>query len=160
MVRLGLDAAGNSITTGFSIVGILDKAGATANYYFNSVYIGGTGVVSVSNTFAFFSGVVNNTRNFEDNIFYNARSNSSGGMVNVAIALGGTGPNPPGLTSDYNDLYATGTDGVIGIFNAAIQPTLTDWQAATGQDANSISADPQYLDPHGDATTVALHTST
>jgi trimeric autotransporter adhesin len=65
MVRLGLDAAGNSITTGFSIVGIRDIAGATANYYYNSVYIGGTGVISASNTFAFFSGVVNNTRNFD-----------------------------------------------------------------------------------------------
>src|SRR5207249_3237004 len=42
MVRLGLDAAGNSITTGFSIIGIQDTAGATANYYFNSVYVGGT----------------------------------------------------------------------------------------------------------------------
>jgi trimeric autotransporter adhesin len=104
MVRLGLDAAGNSITTGFSIVGILDIAGATANYYFNSVYIGGTGVASASNTFAFFSDVVNNTRNFEDNIFWNARSNASGKIANVAIEVGGTAPNPPGLTSNYNDL--------------------------------------------------------
>src|SRR4029450_7966583 len=126
MVRLGLHAAGNSITTGFSIVGILDIAGATANYYFNSVYIGGTGVASFSNTFAFLSDVVNNTRNFENNIFYNARSNASGGFPNVAIQVGGSTPNPSGLTSNYNDLYATGTDGVVGIFNSTIRPTLSD----------------------------------
>jgi hypothetical protein len=45
IVQLGLDAAGNSITAGFQITGIRDIAGATANYYFNSVYIGGSGVV-------------------------------------------------------------------------------------------------------------------
>lgn len=157
MVRLGLDAAGNSITTGFSIVGIRDIAGATATYYFNSVYIGGTGVISASNTFAFFSGVVNNTRNFEDNIFYNARSNDFGGAANVAIAVGGAAANPPGLTSNYNDLYATGTGGAIGIFNSTVQLTLANWQSATGQDANTISVDPQYLDPNGDATTGDLH---
>jgi hypothetical protein len=153
MVRLGLDAAGNSITTGFSIIGIRDIAGATANYYFNSVYIGGTGVASASNTFAFFSDVVNNTRNFEDNIFWNARSNASGGIANVAIEVGGTAPNPPGLSSNFNDLYATGIDGVIGIFNSVIQPTLADWRTATGQDANSISVDPQFINPNGNAAT-------
>src|SRR4029450_1265157 len=119
-----------------------DIAGATANYYFNSVYIGGTGVASASNTFAFFSDVVNNTRNFEDNMFWNARSNASGGIANVAIEVGGTAPNPPGLSSNFNDLYATGIDGVVGIFNSVIQPTLADWRTATGQDANSISVDP------------------
>src|SRR5581483_5072520 len=97
MVRLGLDAAGNSITTGFSFVGIRDTAGATANYYFNSVYIGGIGVVSASNTLAFSSDVINNTRTFENNIFYNARSNGSGIAFNAAIAVGDTMPNPPGL---------------------------------------------------------------
>ena len=35
--------------------------------------------------------------------------------------------------------------------------TLSDWQTGTGQDANSISVDPEYLDPNGDATTVDLH---
>jgi len=157
MVRLGLNATGSSITTGFSIVGIRDKAGATANYCFNSVYIGGTGVTSASNTFAFLSDVVDNTRKFRDNIFYNARSNVSGGIANVAVQVGGSAPNPAGLTSNYNDLYATGTDGVIGVFNSIIQPTLSDWQIATGQEANGISADPQYLDPDGNAATVDLH---
>jgi len=157
MVRLGLNATGSSITTGFSIVGIRDKAGATAKYCFNSVYIGGTGVTSASNTFAFLSDVVDNTRKFRDNIFYNARSNASGGIANAAIQVNGLGSSPAGLTSNYNDLYATGTDGVIGVFNSIIQPTLSDWQIATGQDANGISADPQYLDPDGNAATVDLH---
>src|SRR2546430_3223210 len=89
MVRLGLRPDGSSITTGFSIIGIRDIAGATSSYYHNSVYVGGTGVASVSNTFAFNSSAVTNTRNYQDNIFYNARSNTSGSIANVAIAVGG-----------------------------------------------------------------------
>ena len=40
MVQLGLDANGNSITTGYVIYGMFEVAG-TNNLYFNSVYIGG-----------------------------------------------------------------------------------------------------------------------
>ena len=160
MIRLGLDAAGNSITTGFSIIGMRDMAGATSNYYFNSVYVGGSGVLAGgSNSFAFFSDVVTNTRDFRDNIFWNARSNASGTAKHYAIAVGGTGPNPAGLTSNFNDLLATGTGGFTGLFNAVDQPTLLDWQTATGQDANSISVDPQFINPTGTAATVDLHVS-
>ena len=157
MVQLGFDAAGNSITTGFMIAGIRDTDGATANYYFNNVYIGGSGVKSVGNTFAFFSDSDISTRNFEDNVFDNARSNASGPGANAAIAVGGSAVNPHGLTSDYNDLYATGTGGVVGILDSTAQPTLSDWQAATGQDGNSISADPEYLNPNGNASSGDLH---
>jgi hypothetical protein len=157
MVRLGLDAAGNSITSGLLIRGIRDVFGATSSYYFNSVYIGGTGVTSASNSTAFFSDVVINNRNFRDNIFWNARSNASGTGKNYAIAVGGTAPNPPGLTTNFNDLYATGTGGFVGLFNAVDQPALSDWQTATGQDANSISLNPQFVAPDAPATSVNLH---
>ena len=157
MIRLGLNADGSSITDGFSIIGIRDIAGATGSYYFNSVYITGTGVASVSNTYAFLSDVVTNTRNFKDNIFWNARSNASGGVANIAISVGGTAPNPPGLSSNYNDLFATGTDGFTGFFNGVLQFTLSDWQTATGQDANSFSANPLFVNPNGNAATVDLH---
>jgi len=160
MIRLGIDAAGNSITGGYLIRGIRDVALATSSYYFNSVYIGGTGVVAASNTHAFFSDVVTNTRNYQDNIFANVRSNASGNGKNYAIAVGGTTPNPAGLTSNFNDLYAPGTGGFVGLFNAVDQTTLADWQAATGQDANSIPGDPLFTAPAAPATNVNLHLQT
>ena len=40
---------------------------------------------------------------------------------------------------------------------AVDRATLADWQAATGLDANSISADPLFLAPNGDALTADLH---
>jgi hypothetical protein len=156
MVRLGLDATGASITAGIPINGILEQAG-TNNVYFNSVYIGGSGVTSVSNTFAFNSAVVTNTRNYIDNILWNARSNASGTGKNYAIAVGGTTPNPAGLISKYNDLFANGTGGFVGLFNAADQLALSDWQTATGQDSFSVTVDPKFVAPTAPAATVDLH---
>jgi uncharacterized repeat protein (TIGR01451 family) len=164
MIRLGLDAAGNSITSGLSFIGIRDIQGATGgagttvvNYYFNSVYIGGTGVASSSSTFAFNGSALTSTRNYVDNIFWNARSNASGAGKNYAISVAGTAPNPAGLTMNYNDLYATGTGGFVGLFNAVDTPTLANWQTATGQDANSLSVDPLFVNANGTASTGDIH---
>ena len=148
--RMGFDAAGNAITAPQSTVGIRDTAGAGSqnNYYYNSIYIGGTGVTATASasSYAFNSDVVTTARNFQDNIFWNARSNAvGGGFVHAAIKVGGTAPNPAGLTSDHNILLATGTDGVTGVFNGAVVNTLTDWQTATGQDATSLAADPLFV---------------
>ena len=56
MVRLGVDAAGAPITAGYAIYGMFEIAG-TNNLYYNSVYVGGTGVASASTTFGFVSNV-------------------------------------------------------------------------------------------------------
>ena len=152
MVRLGLDAAGNSITAGLAVYGMFEIAG-TNNIYNNSVYVGGSGVISASNTFGFVSNVTTGTRNYVDNIFWNARSNASGAGKNYAITLSGV----TGATSNYNDLYASGTGGFVGLFSTVDQLTLADWRTATGQDLNSISANPVFVNPTGDAATFDLH---
>ncbi|MBS1792678.1 MAG: hypothetical protein JSS81_02420 [Acidobacteria bacterium] len=151
-------ALGGGITTSAQING-LNEASSTNNFYHNSVYIGGTGVVSGTvNTFAFNSSVTTNTRAFRDNIFFNARSNTSGTGVHYAITVGGTTANPTGLTSNNNILFANGTGGAIGRFNSLTQATLANWQTATGQDGASLSSDPQFIDPTN-ATTPDLHLS-
>lgn len=156
IVRIGIDAAGSSVGLDLQLYGIFEIAG-TNNFSYNSSYVGGSPAVSTQTTFAFVSNVVTNARNYRDNIFWNARSNGSGAGKNYAIAVGGTGVNPAGLTSNFNDLYATGTSSFVGLYNATDQLTLANWQAATGQDANSISADPQFRNVTGDATNVDLH---
>lgn len=161
MVRLGNDAAGNPITTGYVMYGMFEVAG-TNNIYHNSVYLGGTGVTAPgSTTFAFVSNVNTGTRNYLNNIFYNGRSNAvSGGAAHVALGLN-TGLT--GLTSNYNDLYAPGTDGIVGSFNATAYPTLAAWQTATSQDANSKSVDPVFVsstDLHIQATSPMINMGT
>ena len=152
MVRLGVDAAGASITAGYVIYGMFEIAG-TNNLYYNSVYVGGTGVASASTTFGFVSNVTAGTRNYVDNIFWNARSNASGSATNYAIALSGLS----GVTSNYNDLFANGVGGCVGTAPGVTGCTLANWQTGTGQDANSISADPLFVNPNGNAATVNLH---
>jgi hypothetical protein len=57
MVRLGVDSTGADINTNRMITGIFE-AGGTARIYFNTVYIGGSGVTTgAANTFAFYSTV-------------------------------------------------------------------------------------------------------
>jgi uncharacterized repeat protein (TIGR01451 family) len=160
LVRLGFDASGSALTDGIQYIGLRDAAGATSSFYYNSVYIGGNGVVSSSATYAFNSTVVTSTRNFKDNIFWNARSNASGVAKNYAVTVGGTGPNPTGLSSNFNNLLATGTGGVVGLFGGVDQPTLSDWRTATGQDANSLSVDPLFVNADGSALTGDLHIQT
>jgi hypothetical protein len=122
MVRLGLDSAGASQTGDLSIIGLRDigtSANAGAKFYYNSVYIGGAAAAGATNTYALLSDVTTSatiTRDFKDNILFNARGNAATGK-NYAIRTGGTAPNPPGLLSNYNDLYVTGTNSFVGQFN-------------------------------------------
>jgi len=157
MVRLGVDAAGADIQTGYSFIGIRD-AGGTHNVHFNSVYIGGAGVSAGStNTFAFSSLTTTGTRNFVSNIFYNARSNGAGTGKHYATSVAGAVANPAGLSSNYNDLFATGTGGFVGLFNALDQATLANWRTATGLDFNSVSVNPNFIAPNGTTATLDLH---
>jgi hypothetical protein len=161
MIRLGLDAAGASITLPTSMIGIRDAAGSTNQFYHNTIYIGGSGVLATptpSNSYCFFSDVVTVTRAYQDNVFWNARSNAvGGGTAHLAIRVGGTAANPAGLTSNFNILLANGTDGATGVFNAVVVANLPAWRTATGNDANSIAADPQLLAPNATAALVDLH---
>jgi hypothetical protein len=159
MVRLGFNAAGDSIVTPYQIVGINELAGATSNFYFNSVYIGGSNVdAGGSNTFAFSSSAVTVPRNIQNNIFWNARGNATpGGLVHLAVSVGGTTVNPAGLKSNHNIIYASGVDGFTGLYNTQLVQTLADWRTATGQDLNSVAADPKFVAPNGSAAIGDLH---
>ncbi len=159
MVSLGLKPDGSSITSSYSFYGIQDIGNNIDNFYHNSVYIGGSGVSGAfpTTTWAFYSNTTG-IRNFYNNIFWNARSNAvAGGGQHVAIKVGGTTQYPAGLTSNYNVLHASGTDGVIGSFNSIFYTTLPNWRTATGQDMISIDADPKFINPAGNAATVDLH---
>src|SRR5262249_9860099 len=48
MIRMGYDAAGSAYPAAMEVRGIT-KGGSTANIWFNSVYVGGTGVGSQTN---------------------------------------------------------------------------------------------------------------
>jgi hypothetical protein len=59
---------------------------------------------------------------------------------NAANAYGIHWPHGTGLVlSDYNNIYVTGDDAHVGIYNDSTATTLADWKALTGKDAHSIS---------------------
>jgi len=152
MVQLGYDAAGNAITAGYVMYGMFEIAGAN-NIYNNSIYVGGSGVTASSNTFGFVSNVTSGTRNYVDNIFWNARSNASGTALNIAYLVS----TAAGVTSDYNLLYADGTGGAIAAGGSTAYATLADWQTASGLDSHSLSVNPLFVAPTGSASTANLH---
>lgn len=156
MIRLGIDETGTSLTNAYDIRGIFDAAGIH-QYYYNSVYIGGTGVTSGStNSYAFYSSVTTDVRAFQNNIFVNNRSNSSGTGINVAYFVSGTIPNPTGLFSNNNLFYANGTGGIL-IRNVSTNYTLISWRNASNLDNASNQGDPNFVLATGTSSNVDLH---
>ena len=147
---------GNSIVNAVQINGI-NEVGGTDNYYHNSIYIGGAPTAGTANSFAFNSTVTTNARSFRDNIFFNARNNSGATGKNYIVRVGGTAPNPAGLTINNNVYFANGTGSVFGLFNALDVADLTSWKTAVGQDVNSFIADPQFNNPTGVIPDLHLH---
>ena len=143
-----ISLGGNTITT---IYGIYETgvAGQNNNLYFNTVYINGTPASGALNSYALYSeGINNNTRDFRNNIFDNARSNSGATGKHYA-AYFYTNPSGTGLTQNYNDYYAPGTGGVLGYFSGSDITTLALWKTATTQDANSLNTNPSFANAGG-----------
>ncbi len=137
---------GKSSSIGILINGIRDNSGTgnNSNIYFNTVYIGGNvSSGTTSSTAAFLCGANTSVRDYRNNIFVNLRTGGTTGK-HYAIDLAGN----TGLTINYNDYYAP--SGVIGRFSAD-KTTLALWQAATGQDANSINVNPGFSNSGGNS---------
>ena len=156
MVRLGFDASGTAITNTPVITGISkDNTAINNSLYYNSVYIGGSGVgTTANNTYAFRKVQTGSTDNVRNNIFVNARSNNTTGGKHYGVYHN----NGTTLTQDYNLIYVSGTGGIFGYTGSADQATFTLWKNNTAFDDNSVSANPQFANPT--AATPNLNLST
>lgn len=153
MVRLGYTASGLPISTGMRIFGIRNLFG-TPMLHHNSIYVGGTSVTDTSDTYALYSLSAGSITRLMNNIFYNARSNGSGTGTHYAIR---SGTLTTSAISNGNDLLADGVGGMLGFYAGQDRSTIFDWRLATGQDFNSISHDPNFINPAGTALTGDLH---
>jgi hypothetical protein len=97
--------------------------------YYNSINITGSGAISR----CFF--VTNTT--LEIDVLNNVFVNAGGGHAYFVTVGSNTGIN----ISDFNDLYTSGP--ILG-FWLAFKPDLAAFQAASGMEANSVSADPMF----------------
>ncbi len=150
MIRLGINAAGGNITTGYVINGINEIAG-TNTFYHNSIYIGGTGVTTATNQTACLKTAVT-TANIRNNIFSNQRAGSSGRHYSLVL------PSASTAACDYN-IYSSGsvnvlsTNGGTNTFGT-MQAVLT---ALSGQNTHSGIGDPNFINTTGAAAAVNLH---
>jgi hypothetical protein len=132
MVRLGLDSTGTSATGPHFITGIQKTTGSENVTVFNSVVIEGAGVANgTSNSYAYRSNAAGND-SLMNNIFVNNRSNASTGGNHYAIGLSAAAT----LKVNYNLYNAT---AILGQFANVDRTALSDWQAATSQDVNSVN---------------------
>jgi len=112
----------------------------------NSTRVYGLYVSNCSNIYFAYNTVRVRTTSTSNRVVY--MTNSSGiELTNNIFANMNRGygldlSNSTLIASNHNNIYAA-VDNV-GYFNN-VQNTLTDWQTATGQDANSLSVDPLFL---------------
>ncbi|MFY7883596.1 MAG: hypothetical protein ACOVOV_01985, partial [Dolichospermum sp.] len=155
IIRLGLDENGTDITKSFYINGI-NEYGGSNNIYYNTIYLAGSGVNNgACYTYAFNSSVTSNTRKYQNNLFVNKRQNGTSTGKHMAIQVGGTSANPSGLTINYND-YST-ISAPMGRFNLNELASINNWRDSVGQDYNSFSEDPYFVQPAGTSSTIDLH---
>ncbi|MBI3189618.1 MAG: hypothetical protein HYZ33_03115, partial [Ignavibacteriales bacterium] len=113
-------------------------AGNVFKVYYNSIYIGGTGVVS--GTTAAIAKRDECDMEMKNNIAFNARTGGTGKHYAVYVSdIAGA------VSFNNNDYYANGTNGYLGYWNVVDHATLSTWQTASSQDANSVSGDPLYI---------------
>jgi hypothetical protein len=131
-----------SATFQFQPAGIMVENTIGIDIYFNSVYLSGShpGLTSTTRQTALY--VANNVTNLNvrNNIFADTYDNSSS-ATELSYAIFSNAPASAFTTLNYNDYFSIGPIGFIG---GSDQADLAAWRAATGQDLQSISADPLF----------------
>jgi len=115
-IRVGGSSASN---------GIYSQESQSVKFLFNSIVVTNTNTTSA----AFYTNS-GNSNVVQNNIFMNTGGGYA--MLNVSV----------GITSDYNDLFVTGT--YLCKWYYTDLATLQSWQTTTGLDAHSRSVDPLF----------------
>lgn len=129
------------------VYALYNNASNNIRYYFNTISLDDINSTAVGVTEGFQqTGTVTGV-DFINNLISIRRG---GNGTKHAINLVSTSS----VTSNYNDFYVStaGSNSYVGAYNGN-RLTLTDWQNASGKDANSLSMDPVFKDPaNGDFT--------
>ena len=132
---------GDGIYEDIEIIGIHARHDAQADLvsiHYNSVQIEGT-VENSDNYTSAIRLVIGASVDVKNNIAFNSRSKTTGTEDHYAILIPSTMYNYSG---DYNNYYVSGN--YLGYRGNSISD-LSAWQTNTGEDANSMSADPIFI---------------
>lgn len=143
--RISIGGELSGTAAALSVFGLRVNAlsGSLINIYYNSVYVGGS-IASGTNNSAAFRKQLSNFISLNNNIFYNARTNTGGTATHWAIMSN----NTTYASIGNNDYFADGTGGVLGTTDGTTtgnRLTLTDWQSAVPTDLGSVSQNPNFI---------------
>jgi hypothetical protein len=116
---------------GMIIQGIHDETSGTGNFYYNTVYVGGSATSGANLTSCYTRDVISHTANLKDNLFYNGRT---GNGTHLAINNNVAGA---GITGNYNVLISSNSS-TIGRW-VGTNGTIAAWRTSSGGDNQSWS---------------------
>jgi len=132
----------------YSISGIALQNGGNINVWFNSIDLEGNCLLVSQGTSQSGCIVISpavSSVDIRNNIMKNNLQLSSGTSTTITnYCIFSQGPDYIFTNLNYNDYWCTGVNPFIASDNYKSFPILAGWQAATGQDANSLNIDPQY----------------
>jgi hypothetical protein len=155
---------------------IIPAAGATQNIYHNSVSMTGARGATADQFGSFALAVTaDQPTNITNNILFNSQTATGTDANSYAIGLNGA--TFANITSNFNDLFVSGPQGTHLAITGGLRATtavptpgtgtnrvdLAAYQAATGEDANSISVNPLFVsttDLHLQAGSPAINAGT
>lgn len=142
-------------STGISAVwnttGILASAGYGDKYYYNTVHMTGQVANSSSGLVAAFANGDGNVSSVcsnidvRNNIFSLTGTNGTSGGNFWAYYTNATTLSGSILNHNLLNCNSTGTTNNVGRFNSVNHTTLSSWQTATGQEANSFIESPVFV---------------
>jgi hypothetical protein len=110
-------------TSGVLVYGIFDDATSTQNYYYNSVYVGGSQNAGANNSAAFRKST--SSKVIYNNVFFNARTNGGTATGKHYAVISGNAT----INSNYN-VYVSSNASTICLNNATDQ-TIAQWRTST-----------------------------
>ncbi len=122
--------------------GLYNSSSDNVRYYHNSISLIDQANTTANFAYGFYQTTTASGIDVRNNIFQITRSGSSN---NVGIFLNTAASE---VTSNYNNFNIGGANPYIGNSGGLI-PTLALWQAATSQDANSLTLNPFFANANG-----------
>jgi hypothetical protein len=135
----------NTSVTGGNTFGIFVWAGNGIRIYHNSVNLFDNYLTSTKNVMSSCLGFGNylSGADVRNNILKNSSQPSSGTPSSKSYCIT-AGTNTVFATLNNNDYFTDGIGPVLGYYMGTDRVTLSDWQTATGQDANAVNVNPLY----------------
>jgi hypothetical protein len=126
-----------------------DASGATStSNYHNTIYVSGNPASGALGSACIWSGGTTNIRNYKNNILVNTRTNSGGSATGKHYGLNATVKSGAGtISANGNDYVSTGTNGFLGRYST----DKTALPIVTGNDANSVTVTPSFVNAGGTA---------